>query len=167
MISIKPEGDGWPIALVEKAIRSICSDGVLAKKNFSWPLVVHDMRAWFIQNILREVWDQLLTKGLMMLGASGAGKSPCAKTIAMGVADYHYQLLLESLPEGEFPDPEDKPSFRTAADIDFLRGLVGTKTMVDLFDDGDSDQQPIRKVKAMGDVSEFCPTVVLPQATWP
>ena len=29
---------GWPQGLVEKALRNVSNDGVLAKKEFSWPL---------------------------------------------------------------------------------------------------------------------------------
>ena len=75
--------------------------------------------------------------------ARGRGKTPIGQIIAMAIAEFWKE---------EFPDLEP-PSFRLTSDIDFLRGVVGSRSCVDMVDDADSPTIPIRKLKALLDVS--------------
>ena len=52
----------------------------------------------------------------------------------------------------EFPGQEP-PCFRLTSDIDFLRRIVRSRNCVDIVDDADRDTIPIKKVKALLDVS--------------
>ena len=49
---------GWPQVLVEKALRNLSSDGVLAKKQFSWPIPLTPQyyNLWVLE-ILEKIWD--------------------------------------------------------------------------------------------------------------
>ena len=49
-------------------IRSICSDSVLSKQVFAQPLLVADLKEWFVRNVLEVFWDQLLQHGRVLLG---------------------------------------------------------------------------------------------------
>lgn len=49
---------GWPICLVEKALRNLSSDGALARKEFHWPipLTLKYYQPWVLE-ALEEIWD--------------------------------------------------------------------------------------------------------------
>ena len=49
---------GWPQVLVEKALRNLSSDGVLAKKQFSRPIPLTPQyyNLWVLE-ILEKIWD--------------------------------------------------------------------------------------------------------------
>ena len=72
---------GWPHALIEKALRCLSSDGVLARKEFDWPLPLTERfyRKWALQ-MLEEVWN-FDVASLVMLGEPNTGKSPLCRSI--------------------------------------------------------------------------------------
>ena len=67
-----------------------------------------------------------------MLGEPGAGKTPAGRTLAIACARY---IKHTSKLAGE-------PGFRSASDLDFCRGEVGSVLVPDLFDDGECSGQP-------------------------
>ena len=135
----------WPLALIEKSIRSLAAEGTLAKKQYYYPLTLEDIQPWFLDKVVRVFWHQLKEKSIVILGDAGRGKTPVGQIIALAVAAFWKSQL------GEIGED---PCFRTVPDIDFLRGAMGCKTMVDIVDDCDSDQLPIKKVKALLDVGQ-------------
>ena len=66
------------------------------------------------------------------------------KDIALAVAEFWAEEMGPEAPT---------PCYRLASDIDFLRGVVGVKTQVDVVDDADSHEITIKKMKAATDVS--------------
>ena len=116
---------GWPVALVEKALRNLAADGALAKKEFMWPipLTVKYYHAWLLQ-ILEDIWyfDQ---SALVLLGEPGAGKSPLGRSILMAQARFNTVHF----------DVEAEPCIRCTPEIDFLRGEPGSVVMGDFLDD--------------------------------
>ena len=137
----------WPPAVVEKAVRSLIAEGAFAKKHKFLPWSLKHVQDLYVDKILGRVFDMLLTKAIIMLGEAGAGKTPLAKAIALAVASYHYDRSVDT-------DFLEEPCFRCTQDIDFLRVSPGSKTIVDIIDDGDMNTIPIRKMKAGTDVGE-------------
>ena len=74
---------GWPIGLVEKALRNLATDGALAKKEYQWPipLTIKYYHPWLLQ-ILEDIWD-FGHSALVMLGEPGAGKIPLGRSLLM------------------------------------------------------------------------------------
>lgn len=103
------------------------------------------MEEWYLRDVITKYWKQLKSKALIMLGEGNAGKTPIAEVIAMAIAEFWAEQMGPGAPE---------PCYRLTSDIDFLRGVVGIKCQVDVVDDADSDQIPIKKMKAVTDVWE-------------
>ena len=134
----------WPVVLVEKAIRNLSADGVLALPISDWPLTLKHINTDVLYDVLLPVIPLLTTHGLLLLGEPGGGKTPMGRTIAMAIA--RHQMETCSLP--------GNPSFRSASEMDFFRGEEGAVVCPDIFDDGDCNTQSMRKVKAFMDVGE-------------
>ena len=74
---------GWPIGLVEKALRNLSSDGALARKEFHWPipLTLKYYQPWVLE-ALEQIWD-FDQSALLLLGEAGVGKSPLGRSVLM------------------------------------------------------------------------------------
>ena len=108
-------------------------------------LTLHDLNAWFLDDILAPLLKDIKTKTLVFMGLAEKGKTPAAQAIAMAVSAYYI------LKEG---NGEDKvPSFRLCSSLDQLRGEPGVKTRPDILDDADTSSIPIPKLKAFLDSS--------------
>ena len=127
---------GWPVGLVLSALKSVMADGCLSKKHTSYPCTLLDVEEWFLTKVIARFWGQIKRKALVILGPAGCCKTPIASVIGLAVAEFWAEQM-----DGDC----DPPCFRLASDLDFLRGVVGTKTCVDIVDDADSDTLPIKK----------------------
>ena len=118
-------------------------EGCLCKRQYMFPCTVFDIQPWFLQKVLQPIWPMLKTKSLIILGEPGRGKTPIGQIIAMAVARYW-----------SIQDEKDagRPCFRITSDIDFLRGVTGDKTCVDIVDYADCNTIPVRKFKSIADV---------------
>ena len=75
----------WPQALVEKSLRNLGQDGVLAPVHEVWPLTLYDLDVRVLK-ALGTIFSSLTEKALGLHGTPGAGKTPGARTVAMAVS---------------------------------------------------------------------------------
>ena len=139
---------GWPQGLVEKALRNVSNDGVLAKKEFSWPLPLTPKyyHPWLLE-ILENIWDFDMS-AFVMLGEPGVGKSPLGRSVLMAQVRHNAARFD---PEGT----KGKPCIRCTPELDFLRGEPGSVVMGDFLDDATLSQLPIKFLKAFLDVGLY------------
>ena len=133
----------WPALIVEKSLRNLGNDGVLAQVHEEWPLTLFDLDVRFL-SALAPLMASLKEKAIGFHGEPGAGKTPAACTIAMAVSRH---LLREAQKLGN-----TSPSFRQASEFDFFRGQCGSIFRPDIFDDGTLSEQQFKKIKAFTDV---------------
>ena len=103
----------WSPVLVEKSLRNLCQDGVLAKVHEVWPLILYDLDARILK-ALGTLFNTLQEKALGFHGIPGRGKTPVARTIAMALSRYWIAELGQT--------GKVIPSFRQASEFDFFRG---------------------------------------------
>jgi hypothetical protein len=127
----------WREGLVQRALDNLANDGVLAQVCKAYPLTLLDIDDHMV-SVLEKLVPSMLEKGLWMLGEPGKGKTPLGRILAMMFSRHHGGI-------GEF---------RTASDFDFFRGPKGRPEVPCLFDDGDIDQQAVKKAKAFSDVGD-------------
>ena len=136
---------GWPIGLVDKALRNLSSDGALARKETQWPIpLTHRFYHPWVLEILESIWD-FDQSALIMLGEAGVGKSPLGRSVLMAQARWnksHFQI-------------EAEPCIRCTPEIDFLRGEQGSKVMGDFLDDTSLNNLTMKMVKAFLDVGLY------------
>ncbi|CAE6955611.1 unnamed protein product [Symbiodinium sp. CCMP2592] len=77
----------WPQALVEKSLRNLSQDGVLAQVHEMWPLTLYDLDTRLLK-ALGTIFSSLTEKALGLHGTPGAGKTPVARTVAMGLSRF-------------------------------------------------------------------------------
>lgn len=136
---------GWPVGLVEKALRNLASDGALARKEFQWPLplTLKYYQPWLME-VLEKVWD-FDQSAVIFLGEAGVGKSPLGRSILMAqVRQNKTRFNLEGL-----------PCIRCTPEIDFLRGEQGSVLMGDFLDDTSLSLLSMKMVKAFLDVGLY------------
>ncbi|CAE7558901.1 unnamed protein product [Symbiodinium sp. CCMP2592] len=119
----------WSPVLVEKSLRNLCQDGVLAKVHEVWPLTLYDLDVRILK-ALGRLFNTLQEKAIGFHGIPGRGKTPVARTIAMALSRYWIAELGQT-------------------------GQTGTLTRPDIFDDGTLSEQPFKKVKAFTDVGNI------------
>ena len=136
---------GWPQAPVDKALRTLSSDGALARKEFDWPLPLTStfFRPWVLE-ILEAVWD-FDKSSLVLLGESGAGKSPLGRSVLMAQCRRNKQIF----------ECHHRPCIRCAPELDFLRGEPGLVTIGDFLDDPTSSELSIKPLKSLLDVGLY------------
>ena len=127
----------WREGLVERALGNLARDGALAKVTKFYPLTLLDVENNIVE-VLEGLVPHMLDKGVAMLGEPGCGKTPLARILCSLFSRYHGG-------EGQF---------RSASDFDFFRGPPGNRRCPCIFDDGDIDDQPIRKMEAFLDVGD-------------
>ena len=133
----------WPPMIVEKSLRNLSNDGVLARVHEEWPLTLFDLDVRFL-SALAPLLPSLKEKAIGFHGEPGAGKTPVARTIAMAISRHWLRV------DGKLN--EICPSFRQASEFDFFRGQCGSIFRPDIFDDGTLSEQPFKKLKAFTDV---------------
>ena len=106
----------WPPVLVEKSLRNLAQDGVLAQVHTSWCLTLYDIDVRVLQ-ALAPLFSSFSEKALGLFGEPGAGKTPVARSVAMALSRYYINRIGQ---QGEV-----EPSFRQASEFDFFRGQSG------------------------------------------
>ena len=138
----------WPQALVEKALRNLTNEGVLAKKEFSWPLPFTPTyyQPWLVE-IMEQIWDFDMS-AFVMLGEPGVGKSPLGRSVLMAQVRHNAHRFD---PDGA----KGPPCIRCTPEIDFLRGEPGSVIMGDFLDDSTLANLPMKFLKAFLDVGLY------------
>ncbi len=136
----------WPPVLVEKSLRNLSNDGVLAQVHSQWPLTLFDLDHRLLQ-ALAPLVPSLQEKAVGFHGEPGAGKTPVARTIAMAISRQWIKKAHKT--------EEVEPSFRQASEFDFFRGQCGSIFRPDIFDDGTFCEQQFKKIKAFTDVGNI------------
>ena len=136
----------WPSLLVEKSLRNLAQDGVLANVHEIWPLTLYDLDVRILR-ALAPLIPTLNEKALGFHGTPGSGKTPVARTVAMALSRHNIRAANKV--------GSVTPSFRQASEFDFFRGQTGTLFRPDIFDDGSLAEQPFKKVKAFTDVGNI------------
>ncbi len=135
---------GWKDSLVEKAIRGLQQQGVLAKVRKYLPLSLKSLDPAMLRFILGPLLPSLRTTSIVFLGENGIGKSPVAEILALALARYWINK------HGVDRDP----TVRIAPDMDFFRGDPGNPYTPFIFDDGDVASVEMRKLKSFLEVGE-------------
>ena len=117
--------NGWPVSLVEKALRCLSTEGALARKEFDWPLPLTEkfFQKWILEK-LEKIWN-FDVAALVMLGEPNTGKSPLGRSILMAQCRYNRTRFSR----------EEAPCIRCTPEVDFLHGEAGSVIMGDFLDD--------------------------------
>lgn len=135
---------GWSSGLVEKSLKGYASANVFAEPVTNYFLTLHDLRPWFLHDVLIPLLPHLQDKSLVFMGLAETGKTPAAQAIAMAMSEYW--ILRDGM-------DDVNPSFRIAASLDQFRGDPGLKHRPDILDDADVSAIPPTKMKAFLDQS--------------
>ena len=147
-IEVNREGSpiyGWNTSLVKESLKGYATGNVFVQPTFNFYLTMHDLSAWFLEDVIFPLLPDMKNKTLVLLGNAGAGKTPAASAIAMAFSEYW--LLRGDTAENM------QPSFRIASSFDQLRGEPGLRERPDILDDADMSQQALPKLKAFLDSS--------------
>lgn len=136
---------GWNTGLVKESLKGYASGNVFVQPTENFFLTLHDLSAWFLEDVLFPLLPDLKNKTIVFLGNAGAGKTPAASALAMAFSEY---WLLQGGNEKQL-----QPSFRLASSFDQLRGEPGIRERPDILDDADMSQQALPKLKAFLDSS--------------
>ena len=136
---------GWSTGLVKESLKGYATGNVFVQPTFNFYLTMHDLSAWFLEDVIFPLLPDMKNKTLVLLGNAGAGKTPAASAIAMAFSEY---WLLRG---GSAEDMQ--PNFRLASSFDQLRGEPGLRQRPDILDDADMSQQALPKLKAFLDSS--------------
>ena len=82
----------WPTTLVEKNLRNLGQESVIARVHEVWPLPVYDLDPRVLTG-LGPLLSTLSEKALGVHGLPGAGKTPVARSIAMALSRYWVDKL--------------------------------------------------------------------------
>ncbi|CAE7504581.1 unnamed protein product [Symbiodinium natans] len=132
----------WPISTVEKSIRAIQTDGVLALPVENFFFTLADLDYQILKFGVNPILKTMTTHAVGVVGGPGSGKTPLARIIALCASRFWKR-------EQGITSP---PSYREASEFDFFRGHPGRKDRPDIHDDGRLAEEPIRKMKGFTDV---------------
>ncbi|CAE7253947.1 unnamed protein product, partial [Symbiodinium necroappetens] len=108
-------------------------------------LTLHDLAAWFLDDVVVELLGDLKSKTIVLPGLAEKGKTPAAQAIAMAISEYY--ILRDK------KDDSIRPGSRICSSLDQLRGESGEKCRPDILDDPDVNTVPIPKLKSFLDSS--------------
>ena len=126
----------WHPALVKAALEALHSDGTFAKVTTTFGIALADFDDWLL-SVIWEIAPCLIDHSLWLLGEAGAGKTPLARAIANMLSRYW----------------GGRGMFRSTTDLDFLRGVRGSKQVPVIADDPGINGVEIKKTKSFSDVS--------------
>ena len=137
--------NGWPVSLVEKALRCLSTEGALARKEFDWPLPLTEkfFQKWILEK-LEKIWN-FDVAALVMLGEPNTGKSPLGRSILMAQCRYNRTRFSR----------EEAPCIRCTPEVDFLRGEAGSVIMGDFLDDPEMQHVGLKILKSFLDVGLY------------
>ena len=166
----------WPHALVEKSLRAIQTDGVLAPPVEDFFFTLADVDLDVLDFAVRPIIKTMKTVAAGILGGPGSGKTPLARIIALCASQYWQRELGISSPA----------SFREASEFDsgIRKAIFGVGILLsiiiiarlkhprllqcpgflsrttwrpDVHDDGRLAEEPIRKMKGFTDWLHLLP----------
>ena len=132
----------WTDGIIERALKKLAEEGCLAKVVTDCPYTLHTLAPWFVDQVLVKLVPHLHSRSFGLVGCAGVGKSPVIETLACVFSRYWKRKL----------GIGGQACFRSASDLDFFRGEVGTVDRPDALDDADPRTIPPAKWKAFGDV---------------
>ena len=135
----------WSPKLVEKAFTKLSSEGCLAKEVQNCPYTLQTFQPYVVNTILKELVPLMGTKALGVIGKAGCGKTPLIEGVACMMSRYLQRLA----------NVQEPGKYRTACDLDFFRGEVGSKFRPDLLDDADPKFITASRWKAFTDVGQI------------
>ena len=136
---------GWQIGRVEKAIRNLRDAAGHAESQHDYPLYFGHFQPW-VKKFLIPIIERLDTETLMFLGCPGSGKT-VSQTI-LGFAMSRLRIWADN------KEGKKTPSIRIAPDLDCFKNEAGRKDRSTIFDDGDLDRMPARKLKNFHDAKK-------------
>ena len=80
---------GWSSGLVKECLRGHSSAHVFATPVTNFYLTLHDVAAWFLDDVLVPILGDLKTRTLVFMGLAEKGKAPIAQAVALAVSEYH------------------------------------------------------------------------------
>ena len=137
---------GWPQGLVEKAVKNLTNDGVLALSIKDFWMALSDVDKSMILYVVVDLLKAMKSKAVGLVGQPGGGKTPFARILALMASRFWL-----SYQDGE-PGVDIFGVYREASEFDFFRGECGRQNRPDIYDDGKLADEPVRKAKAFADV---------------
>ena len=107
---------GWNPSLVKESLRNLTGGKTVAASHSIYPLTLRDLKAQVLQSIVIPYLKVAAEHGLLMIGRSGIGKTPCSRIMALALSDYY--LHRDGLEDFD-------PSYRCGNDLDFFRSCPG------------------------------------------
>ena len=106
----------WPPHLVKESLRNLTGGKTVAASHSIYPLTLRDLKAQVLQSIVIPYLKVAAEHGLLLIGRSGIGKTPCSRIMSLALSDYY--LHRDGLTEFD-------PSYRCGNDLDFFRSSPG------------------------------------------
>ncbi|CAK0886732.1 unnamed protein product [Prorocentrum cordatum] len=132
---------GWNVGRVLAAIKDLKDADAQAAPEEEYPLFWCHIQPW-LQPILEQHMDKWDEDAQLWLGIGGSGKSSVQYIVGFAMARYRiFELDLVSATAG----------VRSSTDFDHFREDAGQPHISTMFDDGDLDRMPPRKIKAFFD----------------
>ena len=132
----------WSERLIEKSFSWLREEGARAKIVTDCPYTVKSMAPWLVDNIMAELVPHMTIRSLALVGKAGCGKTPVMETLLCAFSRFWKRRM-----------NIDGPGwYRTANDLDFFRGEVGTKDRPDGLDDPDPKLITPSRWKAFCDI---------------
>jgi hypothetical protein len=114
----------WPVVLVEKSLRHLSADGVLAEVHTAFPLTLKDLDPRILE-MLKAIVPKLVDHALGLHGEPGAGKTPLARVVAMALSRWWIKNSLRTrrrtrtsrLPSARHPSSTSSAASRVAGSV--------------------------------------------------
>ena len=133
----------WPQGFVERCLRALQADGVLALPIEDFDFTLADVEFAALDFVVIHMIKSLRTHANGIVGGACSGTAPLAKIATFCASRYwKRQLRLDT-----------SPSFREASEFVFFRGQAGRKDRPDIHDEGCLASEPICKMKGFADIS--------------
>ena len=125
---------GWSVGLIKESLGNITRGRTTAQAQKYYPVTLKDIKSPILQDLVIPFLARSGEHGAIWAGASGVGKTPLSRAIAMALSEFHI---------GNSTRAELDPHFRAGNHLDFFRGAVGTIFGPSIYDDGEpSDNKP-------------------------
>ena len=134
---------GWKESTIKEACHNITNGKVLAQTCSIYPISLKDIKVWALTGVLGPCLRSCTTHGLLLLGATGIGKTPVANALAMASSTFWNARL----------GGDEESRFKTVNHIDYLRQEPPSKRCPIVFDDGELNLEPMSHVKGFFDLS--------------
>ena len=125
---------GWNASIIKESLGNITRGRATAQAQKYYPVTLKDVKSAVLQDLVIPFLAKSGEHGAIWAGASGIGKTPLSRAIAMALSEYHIH---------EHTRAELVPHFRAGNHLDFFRGAIGTIFGPSIYDDGEpADNRP-------------------------